>query len=122
MVDGPHATRTPNSYQEFVGGSRGEVSTAKHVYVALRSGWFSCRSACYLAAGRPAVLQDTGFSRLIPCGEGLLAFSSVEEAARMIEAVENDYDRHSAAAVDVCRKHFDACHVLEDLIAQAWEP
>ena len=96
---GPKATLTPELYQEFIGNSRGEVSTAKHVYAKLRSGWFSCRSACYLAAGRPAVkIQDTGFSRLIPCGRGLLAFETVEEAAEKLRRVQMDFAQHSKAA------------------------
>ena len=79
-------------------GSRGEFSVAKNVYVATRSGWFSCRSVCYLAAGRPVVVQDTGFSELIPTGLGLLAFSTPEEAVSGIATVEADYPAHQAAA------------------------
>ena len=63
VVDGPQTSLTPQQYQEFIVESRGEISPAKHVYVAMRSGWFSCRSACYLAGGRPVVVQDTGFSK-----------------------------------------------------------
>ena len=94
------------------GNSRGEVSTAKHVYARLRSGWFSCRSACYLAAGRPAVIQDTGFSRVIPCGRGLLAFETVEEAANNCDVCKLDFAQHSKAARDVACECFEAAKVV----------
>ena len=80
VIDGPSATLTPDSYRDFINQSRGEISTAKNVYTALHTGWFSCRSACYLAAGKPVVVQDTGFSNILSCGEGLLTFSSLDEA------------------------------------------
>ena len=90
VVDGPEATLTPERYRDFIAGSRGELSTAKHVYVATRSGWFSCRSACYLAAGRPVVVQDTGFSSVIPAADGLLPFNTLDEAAESLREVEAD--------------------------------
>ena len=96
VVEGPEATLTPERYRDFIAGSRGELSTAKHVYVATRSGWFSCRSACYLAAGRPVVVQDTGFSSVIPAADGLLPFNSLDEAAEALRKVEADYERHAA--------------------------
>ena len=74
VVGGPEATLTPERYRNFIASSRGELSTAKHVYVATRSGWFSCRSACYLVAGRQVVVHDTGFSSVIPAVDGLLPF------------------------------------------------
>ncbi len=114
--DGPSATLTPERYRQFIAESRGEISTAKHVYVALETAWFSCRSACYLAAGRPAVLQDTGFSRILPTGEGLLAFSTGDEAVACIETVEADYGRHVRAASEIARDYFDAQVVLRDLL------
>ena len=87
--DGPSATLTPADYQDYIAGSRGEVSVAKNVYVALKTGWFSTRSACYLAAGATyVVVQDTGFSRILPTGRGLHAFSTADEAAAAIAAVE----------------------------------
>jgi hypothetical protein len=119
VVDGPEATLTPARYQVFIVGSRGEFSTAKHVYVAMRTGWFSCRSACYLAAGRPVVVQDTGFTSVLPCGEGLLPFTTIEEAAEAIQTVEADYARHSRAAGNIAREHFDSARVLGKLIEDA---
>src|SRR5262249_32853380 len=81
--------------------SRGELSVAKNVYAATRCGWFSCRSVCYLAARRPVVVQDTGFSELIPTGRGLFAFSDMEGALHGLEAVEQDYASHQEAAREV---------------------
>src|SRR5579862_878667 len=112
VADGPSATLTPESYQDYVAASRGEVSVAKNVYVAMRTGWFSTRSACYLAASRPVVVQDTGFTHLLPTGRGLHAFSTGDEAAAAIEAVEADHAAEMRAARDIALAHFDAKHVL----------
>jgi hypothetical protein len=111
-VDAPKVTATPASYQEFIAGSRGEVSTAKNVYVAMKTGWFSCRTACYLAAGRPAVVQDTGFSKTVPVGKGLFAFETLEQASAGIETVESDYRTHAVAARDLAADQFDSDKVL----------
>lgn len=121
VVDGPQATVTPKKYLEYIVGSRGEISTAKNVYVAMRTGWFSCRSACYLAAGRPVVVQDTGFTSIIPSGEGILAFNTTEEAVGAIEAVEADYERHSRAAYEKAQDYFEAGKVLGKLVEDALE-
>ena len=99
--------------------SAGEFSVAKAQYARLRSGWFSDRTACYLAAGRPAVVQDTGFGNVIPQGEGLFAFNTIDEAAAAIEAIDSDYDRHARAAAELAREHFDAEVVLGRLLADA---
>jgi hypothetical protein len=108
-----------DGYRDYVSGSKGEWSVAKNGYVRPLSGWFSCRSACYLAAGRPVVLEDTGYSRVIPTGEGLLAFASPEEAAEAIRAVESDYRRHSGAAREIAEEHFDHRKVLGRLVEEA---
>ena len=118
--DGPTATLTPADYQDYLAASRGEVSVAKQVYVALRTGWFSTRSACYLAASRPVVVQDTGFAKLLPTGRGLHAFATEDEAAVAIAAVEADYDREAQAARDIALAHFDARQVLSRLIEDAF--
>jgi hypothetical protein len=112
VVDAPIATLTPENYQEFIAQSRGEVSTAKNVYVAMKTGWFSCRTACYLAAGRPAVVQDTGFSKHISVGKGVLTFNTVEEASSAIEVVESNYLEHAAAAREIAIRYFDSDRVL----------
>jgi hypothetical protein len=106
-------------YRDYVRASAGEFSVAKAQYARLRSGWFSDRTACYLAAGRPAVVQDTGFGSVLPEGEGLFAFNTLDEAAAAIEAIDSDYDRHSRAAAEVAREHFDAGVVLSRLLADA---
>lgn len=120
VVDGPAATRTPSQYQDLIAGSRAEISPAKHVYVALRTGWFSCRSACYLAAGRPVVVQDTGFRGILPTGLGIVPFSTVDEAADGIREVEANYERHSRAARDIAEEYFDSSRVLTSLIERAF--
>jgi hypothetical protein len=118
--DGPSATLNPQDYQDYLSASRGEISVAKHVYVALRTGWFSTRSACYLAASRPVVVQDTGFSSVLPTGRGLHAFSTEDGAAAAIEAVEADYEAETKAAREVALAHFDARQVLSRLIDDAF--
>ena len=84
----------------------------------MRIGWFSCRSACYLAAGRPVVVQDTGFCDVIPCGEGVLAFSTPDEAVEALRRVEADYPRHQAAARAIAARHFSVEEVLGDLLSR----
>jgi hypothetical protein len=121
VVDGPRMSITPEQYQEFIAASRGELSPAKHVYVAMRSGWFSCRSACYLATGRPVVVQDTGFSAVLPVGEGIVPFRTVEEAAAAIQEVETAYPRHAQAARLIAAEYFDSDKVLSRLIEEAGE-
>lgn len=106
-------------YRDYVRGSAGEFSVAKAQYARLRSGWFSDRTACYLAAGRPAVVQDTGFGNVIPQGEGLFAFNTIDEAAAAIEAIDSDYERHARAAAELAREHFDAEVVLGRMLADA---
>src|SRR5204863_1214127 len=80
----------PWRYRDYLRGSRGEFTVAKDVNVRLRSGWFSDRAACYLAAGRPAIEQDTGFGDVLPLGPGLRVFRTVEEAAAAVRAIEAD--------------------------------
>jgi hypothetical protein len=118
VVDGPSRSATPEAYREYVEASRAEVSVAKNLYVATRSGWFSCRSACYLAAGRPVVLQDTGFAEVLPTGEGLLAFDDEEGAVAGVRAVEADYARHAEAARRLAREHLAAEVVLGRLLEE----
>lgn len=120
-LDGPSVSVTPAQYQEFIAGSRGEFSPAKQVYVAMRSGWFSCRSACYLAAGRPVVVQDTGFAAALPVGEGIVPFSTLPEAVSAIQEVEGNYARHAQAASAIAEEYFDSEKVLGRLIEEALE-
>ena len=122
IVDGPRATSTPELYRQFVRASAGKISVAKDVYVALRTGWFSTRSACYLAAARPVVVQDTGFSAIIPTGEGLFAFSDVEQAVSAVRAVEGDRRRHEQAARELASSYFDSGSVLGRLLDDVFAP
>ena len=116
VVDSHPVSATPDDYRAYVARSRGEFSVAKSVYVATGSGWFSCRSACYLAASRPVVVQDTGFSHAIPAGEGLLAFDDLDGARRAIAEVEGDYARHGEAARRAACRHFDSAVVLGEML------
>ena len=116
IVDAPSVTLTPQSYRDFIAASRGEVSTAKNVYVAMKTGWFSCRTACYLASGRPAVVQNTGFSKTVPVGKGLLAFNTLEQAVGAMETIEGDYHCHAAAAREVAIDQFDSDKVLARML------
>jgi hypothetical protein len=107
---------TPAAYEAFLRGSWAEIGIAKSGYVLSRSGWFSDRSACYLAAGRPVIAQDTGFSAHLPTGDGLLTFTTVEEAASAIEEVARDYARHRAAARVLAEEWLDSDVVLGRLL------
>src|SRR5207249_2567589 len=108
-----------DAYRDFIYGSRGEFTVAKDIYVRPRSGWFSDRSVCYLAAGKPVVTQDTGFGKFVPTGQGLLAYSTMEEAVDALARVNRDYAAHGAAARRVAAEHFGAEPVLGRLLADA---
>lgn len=119
MVDALSACGTPEAYRSYIRSSRGELSVAKSGYVAGRSGWFSCRSACYLACGRPVIVQDTGFSPSPPAGLGVLAFDSPDGALAAIEDLAARYARHARAAREIAEEHFDARRVLGALLEEA---
>jgi len=108
-----------DAYRDFIASSRGEFTVAKDIYVRPRSGWFSDRSVCYLAAGRPVVTQDTGFGKYVPTGQGLFAFSTMEEAVEALARIDEDYALHSRAARQVAAEHFAAERVLARLLADA---
>jgi GT2 family glycosyltransferase len=114
---GYELSRDPETYREYVIGSAGEVSAAKEQNIHFRSGWFSERSATYLAAGRPVILQDTGFGVALPTGEGLFSFSDINEAAEAIAAVQSDPDRHRRAALEIAREHLSHEVVLGGMLA-----
>ena len=101
-----------DSYRQYIASSRGEFSVAKNAFVKTRSGWFSERSGYYLYGGRPAIVQDTGFSEFLPCGEGLLAFSSPQEVVDAILSVTENYDHHSKAAREIAHEYLCAEKVL----------
>jgi len=118
ILDPAECAPDTDSYRRFIQESAGEFSVAKEAYVKARTGWFSCRSACYLASGRPVVTQDTGWSRIIPTGHGLFAFNTMEEAAGAIEAVAAHPEVHSRAARGIAEEYFDSSKVLDSLLAR----
>jgi GT2 family glycosyltransferase len=105
-----------DTYRDYVRGSRGEFTVAKDQNARLGTGWFSDRSASYLAAGRPVVTQDTGFGNVLPVGEGLFAFRTIDDAVGAIQAIEENYEKARAAAFTIAREHFDARVVLAQLL------
>jgi hypothetical protein len=110
------------AYGAYISGSRGEFTVARDQVVRPRTGWFSDRSATYLAAGRPVVTQETGFSEVLPTGEGLFGFGGVDDAAAALEAIQQDPARHSAAARAIAEDYFAAERVLASLLARADGP
>ena len=119
LADAQAFSLDPWRYREYVQVSRGEFTVAKDQNVRLRSGWFSDRSACYLACGRPVITQDTGFGDVLPTGEGLFAFDALEEILTAIEAIERDYATHRDAARALAEGYFDAGVVLGSLLERA---
>ena len=111
--------RGPLEFRRFVQGSGAEFSVAQGIYVDTHSGWFSDRSVRYLASGRPALLQDTGFSDNYPAGEGLVAFRTLDEAVAGAQRIAADYDAHRAAARALAEERFDSDKVLPRFLAQA---
>ncbi|MDH5535536.1 MAG: hypothetical protein OEZ08_08205, partial [Betaproteobacteria bacterium] len=118
LADAPSFSMDPWRYRDYVLSSRGEFTVARDLNVRLRSGWFSERSACYLAAGRPVVTQDTGFGDNLPTGEGLFAFTTMDEIVASIDAINGDYTRHCDAARSLAREYFDAERVLSRLLQE----
>jgi len=115
LVEPRAAAGDPWRYRDYIRRSAAELMIAKGMYVQTRSGWFSDRSICYLASGRPVLAQDTGFSEALPTGEGLLAFETVEQAADAARAVARDYARHQSAARKLAETYFDSSSVLGTL-------
>jgi hypothetical protein len=121
-VDAATVSRDPWDYRRYLRESMGEFSIAKQAYVAARTGWFSERSACYLASGRPVVTQDTGFSTWLQADRGVLAFDDPAGALDALERLDAGYDAHARAAREVAAEHFDAPRVLERLLATVSSP
>jgi hypothetical protein len=122
LLDPREPTRDPWIYQRYIQQSRAEFTVAKHGYVVSHSGWFSERSAAYLASGRPVVTQETGFSEWLPGGKGVLAFRTPDEAVGAIEEVNRRYRLHCRAARSLAEEYFDARKVLPRLIERAMTP
>ena len=108
-----------NAYRTYIEASKGEFTVAKDQYVRLNTGWFSDRSACYLAAGRPVITQQTGFTRLYGGGRGLLAFDSRDGIVEGVRRINADYELHSRAARQIAREFFEAENVLGSLLERA---
>ena len=117
LADAAAFSRDPWAYREYVRDSRGEFTVARDLNVRTRSGWFSERSACYLAAGRPVITQDTGLRRIFPTGEGLFVFDTVDDVDAAFDAIQSDYPKHSQAAQAIAHEYFDAETVLTRLMA-----
>jgi hypothetical protein len=118
LVEPQEVVPDHRAYRSFLTNSRGEWSVAKHGYVEGKTGWFSCRTACYLAAGRPAVVQETGWSRHLPSNRGVLPFTTVEEAAEGLAKAACNYSEHSKAAREIALEFFDAKKVCQELLRQ----
>jgi hypothetical protein len=115
-IESPQLVASPALYRTYVEQSLGEFSCAKGGYVGTRCGWFSDRSACYLAAGRPVVLQATGFEDLLPTGRGLFAVTGVGAAAEAIQAIRQNYDEHARAARAIAQEYLDSDKLLRSLL------
>ncbi len=122
LLDPYEVAGDPDLYASFVRGSKAELGVAKSGYVNSRSGWFSDRSAAYLASGRPVVAQDTGLAEVLPAGEGLLLFGTAEEAAAAVQEVNAGLGRHGRAARDLAEEVFDAGKVLPRLLERLAVP
>ncbi len=112
-------TGTIDAYQAFIAGSAADFGVAKHAYVESQCGWFSDRSTCYMAAGRPVLHQDTGIGDWLPVGEGVLLFSTLDEAVERLRELELDYARHARAARAIAEEHFEASAVLGKMLSDA---
>jgi hypothetical protein len=119
VLESADVTRDINVYTAFIDGSFADFGVAKHAYVASRGGWFSDRSTCYLAAGRPVLHQETGFSDWLPTGEGVLAFESVNDVLVALEELERDYERHASAARGIAEEYFEAENVIGQMLDAA---
>ena len=108
----------PQAYRSYIQQSKGELTIAKEQYTIPSTGWFSDRSVCYLAAGRPVITQNTGFGRNVPTGEGLFAFDTEDQALAAIDAVASDYPRHARAASELAREYFGVDRLLRDMLSK----
>lgn len=118
VIDPKRVARTPDTFRGYVQRSGAEFSVAQGIYVATQSGWFSDRTVRYLASGKPVLVQDTGFSRHYPVGDGLIAFHTLDEAVAGAERIVRDYDMHARAAREVAEAYFDATRVVGQLAEQ----
>jgi hypothetical protein len=119
QVQSLEVSRTPDSYRAYIQRSRGEFTVARDQYVRPNTGWFSDRSACYLAAGRPVITQETGFSKFLPTGRGLFGFRTMDDILAAVDAIESDYTANCKAARDIAEEYFGAEKVVGSLMERA---
>jgi hypothetical protein len=119
VIDPIKLSSDMSDYREFILKSRGEFTVAKDQNIRLRSGWFSDRSACYLAAGRPVITQDTGFGSYLPTGKGLFAFRTMDDILHAVDIIEMDYAGNCCAARDIAKEYFAGEKVLDSLMRRA---
>jgi hypothetical protein len=119
LVHAGDISRDVDRYREYIQRSQGEFTVARDQYVRPRTGWFSDRSACYLAAGRPVITQETGFKRFLPTGKGLFGFSDLEDVLAALDEIEADYEGNCRAAREIAEEYFGAEKVIADLISKA---
>jgi hypothetical protein len=119
QVDSVDISRDFHRYRTYIQRSRAEFTVARDQYVRPRTGWFSDRSVCYLAAGRPVITQETGFSKFLPTGKGLFGFQTMEDILTAVETIERDYEGSCRAAREVAAEYFAAEKVLSKLLQDA---
>jgi hypothetical protein len=119
QVDSVEISRDVDRYRQYIQNSRGEFTVARDQYVRPKTGWFSDRTACYLAAGRPVITQESGFSKFLPSAKGLFGFSNMEEILKAIDAIESDYEGNCRAAKEVAVEYFEAEKVIGALLNKA---
>ena len=119
QVDSVEISRDADRYRDYIQRSRGEFTVARDQYVRPNTGWFSDRSACYLAAGRPVITQETGFSKFLPTGRGLFGFRTMDDVLAAVDAIESDYEGHCRAAREIAAEYFAAEKVVGSLMERA---
>lgn len=119
LIDSLVVSREWEPYRRYIAGSRAEFTVAKEQNIRLRSGWFSDRSCCYLAAGRPVINQDTAFGNVLPTGRGLFPFRTMDDVLAAVDAIESDYAGHRRAAREIAEEYFAAEKVMKSLCDRA---
>ena len=119
QVDSVKVSKDTDYYRQYIQQSRGEFTVTRDQYVRPNTGWFSDRSACYLAAGRPVITQETGFSKFLPTGKGLFSFRTMEDVLAAVDEIESDYESNCRAAGEIAREYFAAEKVVGSLMERA---
>jgi hypothetical protein len=118
LLDARALTEDPRSYRRLIGNAGAELMVAKGIYASSRCGWFSDRSACFLASGKPVLALDTGFGEVLPVGAGLVSFDSLDAAVEGAGAIMRDYEEHARAARALAEEWFDSDRVLDELVRE----